>query len=176
MNYLDPIFIISLIGGLAILFLGRKLFWVYVGLLGFLVGFDLMKEYLPEQPQWIALVAGLILGIVLAMLAMAMQYIAIGLAGFLGGAYLSLQILTILPMAVSSQLQNWVPLIFGALGALFCIVMFEPALIVLSSLLGAAILAQLAPIEPILQALLMLFIAIVGMVYQFKKYKGVKAP
>jgi len=175
-DYLDPIFLVSLIGGMAILFFGRKLFWVYVGLLGFLVGFELIREYFPQQPQWFALVAGLALGVILAMLAMAMQYIAIGLAGFLGGAYLSVQILTILPIADSTQLQNWVPLIGGALGALLCMVVFEPALIVLSSLLGAAVLAQLAPIDSTLQAILMLLLALAGMGYQFKEYRGVQAP
>lgn len=174
MNYWDPMFLVSLAGGLAILFFGRKLFWLYVGLVGILLGFELVKAYLPQQPLWVALIAGIVLGAILAILAIATQFIAIGVAGLFGGAYLAMQILTLLPVTVAVQLQNWVLLLGGVLGALFCVLLFNPALIILSSLTGAAVLAQLFPIQPLFQTGLLFVIAVLGMSFQFTLYHRAK--
>ncbi|MDA1369971.1 MAG: DUF4203 domain-containing protein [Proteobacteria bacterium] len=171
MNALEPIFLISLAGGLAVLFFGRRLFWLYIGLVGVLAGFELSQTYFPDMPYWLSLTIAIILGVIMAVLAIALQYVAMALAGFVGGAYVALQIMTLLPAIDVSQLPEWLLLVPGVFGALICLVVFNPALIVLSSFTGAAVLAQLVPLDPLLQNGLMLVLALVGMGFQFVVYK-----
>lgn len=171
MNSIDPMFIISLAGGLIVLFFGRKLFWLYIGLVGALAGFELAREIFPQQSEWVFLLVGLILGVCMALLAMAFQYVAVALAGFAGGAYLALQIGVVLPGVDPANIPSWVLIIPGILGAALCIAVFNPALIVLSSLTGAALLVQLAPIEPLLQNLLLVILAVIGAGFQFANYR-----
>lgn len=171
MESLDPIFLISLAGGLTVLFFGRKLFWVYIGLLGVLGGFELTRELLPGQSEIVYLVVAVILGVAMALLAMALQYVAVALAGFVGGAYLAMLIIELLPVLQPGQLQVWILVIAGTAGALVCLFMFNPALIVLSSLTGAAILAQLAPMDALLQNAVLVLAAAIGMGFQFVVYQ-----
>lgn len=171
MSTIDPIFLLSLAGGLTILFFGRRLFWLYIGLIGVLAGFELAGQLLPQQPEWLHLISGLILGAGMALLAIAFQYAAIALAGFVGAAYLVLQVGVIFPMINPAQFPSWILFIAGIFGAGLCLLIFEPALIMLSSLTGAAILVQLAPIEPLLQNLLLVILALVGGAFQFMIYK-----
>jgi hypothetical protein len=171
MNNIDSMFTISLVGGLIVMFFGRRLFWLYIGLVGVLAGFELAHELFPQQSQWIFLLVGLVLGVCMALLAMAFQYAAIALAGFAGGAYLALQIGVVLPIVDPTQIPGWVLVIPGILGAIICVGVFEPALIVLSSLTGAALLVQLVAVEPLLQNLLLAALAVLGMGFQFVNYR-----
>ncbi|NQV70746.1 MAG: DUF4203 domain-containing protein [Pseudohongiella sp.] len=173
MGFTDPIFLISLAGGLTILFFGRKLFWLYIGFLGVLAGFELTQELFPQQSEWLYLIIGVILGAVMALLAMALQYAAVALAGFGGGAYAALQVMEILPMVQVAQMPDWILLVPGAIGALLCLVVFNPALIVLSSLTGAAILVQLIPLEPLIQNALLVLAALTGITFQFVVYQRI---
>ena len=171
MNTISPEFLISLAGGLLVLFFGRRFFWVYIGLVGLLSGFELAREMFPLQPQWVFLLAGLVLGICMAALAMAFQYVAVALAGFAGGTYLALQIAVVLPMVDPNQIHSSLLIIPGILTAIVCIVIFNPALIVLSSLTGAVLLTQLAPVDPPLQYLLLVALAAAGLAFQFMSYR-----
>lgn len=171
MNGMDPEFLISLAGGLLVLFFGRRFFWVYIGLVGLLSGFELAREMFPQQSQWVFLLAGLFLGVVMALLAMAFQYLAVALAGFAGGAYLALQIAVVVPMIEPSQIPSWVLIIPGILCAVLCVAVFNPALIVLSSLTGAVLLTQLTPIDPPLQYLVLVALAAAGLAFQFTSYR-----
>lgn len=171
MSNIDSMFAISLVGGLIALFFGRRLFWLYIGLIGVLAGFELARELFPAQSQLVFLLVGLVLGIGMALLAIAFQYVAVALAGFAGGAYLALQIGVVLPLVDPTQIPSWVLIFPGILGALLCVAVFEPALIILSSLTGAALLAQLAPTEPLFQNLLLAVLALIGMGFQFSTYR-----
>lgn len=170
MDTLDPIFLISLAGGLTVLFFGRKLFWLYVGLVGVLAGFELTQEFFPQQSQWVYLTVAIVLGVVMASVAILIQYVAVALAGFVGGAYMTLQVMDILPMVQVSQLPDWFLVIPGVLGALICLLVFNPALIILSSLTGAAVLAQLLMLEPVIQNAVLVVLALAGMAVQFVAY------
>ena len=171
MDNIDPLFLISLAGGLTILFFGRKLFWLYIGLLGVLAGFELTQQLLPQQPQWVYLAVGVVLGVAMALLAIALQYVAVALAGFVGGAYVALQVLQIIPAVQVNELSAWLLLIPGLIGAGLCLMVFNPALIVLSSVTGAALLVQLFPLDPLLQNLLLVLVAVIGIVFQFVVYR-----
>jgi len=51
----------TLIVGLAVLLLGRRLFWLFVGAVGFLAGLQWARPVLGDQPEWVIVVAALVL-------------------------------------------------------------------------------------------------------------------
>src|SRR4051812_21480878 len=83
MNLSVPI--ISVIVGVAILFFGRKLFWLFVAALGFAVGLEIAAYFMKEPPQWMTLLVALGCGVIGALLAILLQKIAIAIAGFIAG-------------------------------------------------------------------------------------------
>ena len=162
--------LVMMAGGLGILFFGRKLFWLYVGVVGMLLGFELAQNYLPDAQLWLFLICGAVLGIISAVLAILMQYVAVGLAGFVGGSYLAVQVLDILPMINVGELQWLLLLIPAVLGTIVCIMVFDLAIIFLSSLTGAVILVQLFEMNPALQNVLFLVVAVIGASVQYTVY------
>jgi hypothetical protein len=89
--------VVSIILGLAVLVLGRKLFWLFVGVAGFVFGLNLATELLGgEQADWLILAAGLAVGLLGAVVAIVVQRIAIGIASCLAresGSFLSSAVL-----------------------------------------------------------------------------------
>src|SRR5262245_52324544 len=75
----------TLIVGLAVLLFGRRLFWLFVGAVGFAVGLHVARAVLADRPEWVVLIAALILGLIGAMLAIVFQWLAVGLGGFAAG-------------------------------------------------------------------------------------------
>ena len=77
---------VTLVVGLAVLLLGRRLFWLFVGAAGFAVGFTVAPAALPNSPEWLIVLAALVLGILGAVLAILLQWLAVGLGGFAPGS------------------------------------------------------------------------------------------
>src|SRR5215216_4883207 len=78
--------LINLILGGALLITGRKLFWLFVGAIGFIIGMQLTALFW-HGPEGLAIIIGLVIGLIFAGLAIFLQTIAIGIAGFLAGGY-----------------------------------------------------------------------------------------
>ncbi|MEQ8952494.1 MAG: DUF4203 domain-containing protein [Gammaproteobacteria bacterium] len=165
-----PLILLAGASGLIMLFFGRRFFWRYIGLLGVLVGLQLAAEFIPGQPRGVAFAAAIGLGVLMALLAIALQYVAVALAGFVGGIYAGYQLLNIFPAIDTTSIPEILFLIPGVIGALFCLLLFNPGLIVLSSLTGAAILTQLFPLEALVQTLLFFVLASIGIVFQATMY------
>lgn len=157
--------IVQILGGLLLLFFGRKLFWVFVGVVGFLAGLQFGTEIMQGQPEWILLLVALVVGLVAALLAVVLQRVAVAVAGGLAGGVFAMQLATSLGAGESPY-----PLIAFVVGAIIAAILvsivFDWALIILSSLLGAAAIAQGLPLEGTLESLVMLAIAVVGVVVQ----------
>lgn len=131
----------ALILGALLLFAGRRLFWFAVGAAGFLAGFYLAWVYLGPDPWWLALGAGLLLGLAGAVLAALVQRLAVGLFGFVvGGAGAA----AIAEQAFGlTQPASWVVFVVaGIVAAILAGMLFEAALIVLSSFLGAGLVVD----------------------------------
>ena len=75
--------------GALILFFGRRLYWLAVGVLGFLMGVQLAAELLAEAQLVVQLLAAVAAGILGATLAVVFQRVAFAIGGFLAGAYLA---------------------------------------------------------------------------------------
>ena len=52
--------------GAVLLLVGRRLFWLFVGGVGFLVGFNFAGQALQEQPQWVIFSVAIGVGLVAA--------------------------------------------------------------------------------------------------------------
>jgi hypothetical protein len=123
------------VGALLLLF-GRRLYWVFVAGIGFLTGLALAPDLLPGQPEWLILFAALVAAIVGAVIAFVAQKITIGLIGFVAGGGIGIALLR--KMGLVGEGTGWVVyLIAGVVGLVLILVLFDWALILLSSLAGA---------------------------------------
>jgi hypothetical protein len=152
--------------GLLLLFLGRKLFWLFVGATGFVVGMEIAVTLVPHQNDW-AVIAGLILGLVGAIAAIFVQKIAIGIAGFLAGGYFLMTGLR--GWEIHSPDASWISfLIGGAIGALLMYAVFNWALIILSSISGAHLIVYPFALKHEVAAIAFFVLAMIGILAQGK--------
>ena len=160
--------------GVVLLAFGRRLFWLFVGAVGFVTGMRLADRFFPGQPTDTIVIFCLILGAVSAILAVTLRKIALGVAGFLAGGYLLMQLL-----AAGGQMHvhfagntpgdfaPWMAFLVGGLaGALLMNAVFTWTLIVLSSLGGAAIICESLHAAPQLVSVVFTVLAILGVVLQ----------
>lgn len=157
--------IVYVIIGLILLTSGRKLFWLFVGCVGFAIGFH-YTPYLWNVPSHhLLLVIAVIMGIIGAIVAVFFQKIAIGLAGFGAGGYIAVNLLILLDFQVGQVI--WLPyLLGGIIGALFLYLIFDWALIVVSSLAGASMIIQAVNINPGMKLGLYFILVITGGIIQ----------
>jgi hypothetical protein len=130
--------------GLAVLILGRKLFWLFVAVVGFGVAMVMVPQYLPDQHPMVIMGIAFAAGIVGAILAVLLQRLAVGVAGFVAGGYILLYLLSFFDIDLGSlQGLTWAIFIVGGIvGALLVGIIFDLALIILSSGVGAALIAH----------------------------------
>lgn len=157
--------IIRLLVGAGLLALGRKLFWFFVGGIGFVAGVALASRFLGSESDGVILLIGLVAGVVGALLTVMLQKLALGLAGFLGGGYVLLQLTELL--SLSFEGYDWLVFIVGGIiGAGLIAYLFEWALVGISSLSGAAIIADTLSLEGSLQLVVLIALAVLGIVVQ----------
>jgi hypothetical protein len=155
----------KLVLGFAALILGRRLYWLFVGIAGFLAGLELGGWALHDQPGWAALALGILLGLGGALVAVFFQYVAVGAAGFLVAAYVALRLLGQTGIPADGTVRI-VVLVAGVLGAVLVILALDWTLIVLSSLAGAALVTDALALGPALAQLVFLGLAAAGVVVQ----------
>jgi hypothetical protein len=162
--------LIFILIGLVILTLGRKLFWLLVGTVGFLVGLVLAAQWLSEQPDWVILVAALLGGIVGALLAIFVQKIAVSIAGFVVGGWALIWLLESFNLDLG-QWQWLLAIVGGIIGLILAISLFEAALIVMSVLVGTILIVQVTKLDALIAALLFLALIVLGIVVQVKMWQ-----
>lgn len=156
-----PLF--RIVSGLLLLFLGRRLFWLFVGLLGFISGMTFAARFFFNQPERFLLLIAFGCGLIGVVLALFLQKLAIAIAGFLAGAFFA----TTLMEAVSWSVAPLIPaLIGGVIGAILLSVLFDWALVFLSSATGAILIARSLPLEQPFSALAFVVLLILGIIFQ----------
>ncbi len=160
-----PVF--QILSGLVLLVSGRKLFWLFVGCLGLVSGFALATRFFGGQSDLIVLAVAVLAGILGAMLAIFVQKLAIGIAGFLGGGYIALAVAT--PFGPEPLVSLIAYLAGGLLGTLMMAIFFEWALILLSSVIGAAFIVEYIPLEKAFTLAVFLILTIAGTIMQSKQ-------
>lgn len=157
--------IFYLLAGAALLILGRKLFWLFAAIIGFLFGMSFAQQLFPGQSQTILLLIALALGVIGAILTVLVEKIAIGLAGFIAGGYLVYLLLPALSINLGSLL--WVAVIIGGvIGAVLASTMFDWALILLSSGIGASVIANHFTLPQPFPLVLLAVLFIMGVIIQ----------
>lgn len=127
--------------GICMLLFGRKLFWLFVGLVGFIYGFNISMLLLPGQPLWVFVAAALCAGILGTLLAIFLQQVIIAAAGLFAGGYLVYNLLIIAGLE-SEQIIWAASIVFGLVCAALFLRLFDWALILISSLIGALLIAR----------------------------------
>jgi len=154
--------ILQVTAGLALLILGRRLFWLALAALGFVAGMSYASDFLPGQSEGTALLIGLAAGLIGALLAVFLQKIAIGAAGFLAGGYLALGLFRLIG-AEPSALGF---LVGGVIGLVLIYPLFDWGLIILSSLAGALILVQTLDAARAVSAMAFAVAFVIGLIIQ----------
>jgi len=153
----------KLLAGLCALLLGRRLFWLFIGIGGFVLGAEIATRLFREQPQFVVLLSAVAGGVIGAVLAQRMQQLMIGVAGFIAGSYIGAELL-LAAMPYPGRMI-WFALFLGGLsGALLALTIFEWTIIVLSSVVGARLIVD--ALGPTLPASAFLCLAVVGVVIQ----------
>ena len=167
-DFADPVIrIVSILLGIVVLIAGRKLFWLTVAAVGFVIGLLLAFTFLENQPAWVTVIVALVVGGVGAILAIFLQKVAVSIAGFLMGGYVAIWLLRLFEV----NLNEWEILVFiivGIIGAILVSYLFEFALIGLSALLGAAMIVQGTNFRPEIALILFIGLVIIGTIVQLR--------
>src|SRR6201981_2376259 len=133
--------------GVVILFFGRKLFWLCVAAVGFAAGVEIAPRLVHEPSSLLALTVALVLGILGALLALFLQKVAIAVLGFLAGGKLAGAIAAAFLLHYG-QYSTIIFLVGGIVGAILMLVLFDWALIIVSSLIGAHLVQSAILLPP----------------------------
>jgi len=162
-----------LLVGIVLLLFGRKLFWLFVAVAGFVAGVEAAHYVFPHQTEVFTLSVALGLGLLGALLAVFLQKVAIAVGGFVGGGYLAAALAG--PILRSAGLRYpgvWVCFIIGGiLGAILLYIFFNWALIILSSTQGAHLILRGFATPPHYFSILFLALAIIGILIQASTYR-----
>ena len=158
-----------LAAGAVLLLLGRRVFWLVLGLLGFVAGFALAGRWLADQPRWLALAVGVAAGLVGAILALFLQKVAVALAGFLLGGAAGVWLAGHWSLAPEGQVLAFV--VAGILAAILALWLFEAALVVVSASAGAALILRAVDLRPGLELLVFFLLALVGLAVQVRGFE-----
>lgn len=164
--------LLHIAAGLALVLAGRRLFWVFVGVIGFLLGFQVGNTFFADSPM--TLLLALAVGVVAALLALGLQKIAIILGGAAAGWLLGMQ------LAVALGLGDPWGVVLGVVTAvifgLLILMIFEIALIAISSLVGASLMLEPFPLAATLWLILWIAITAVGIIVQLRLRPATTAP
>lgn len=157
--------IIQVLVAVGLLLAGRRLFWLFVGGAGFLAGFALAREVLPDQSENVRLVLSVGIGLAGAALVYVAQKIALSVGGFLAGGFLGLALVGDL-LALTDPAPAGVFLIGGVIGLVLIHVIFDWALTLLSAAAGAYVIGQLLPLGDSAQLVVVAVLAAIGIAVQ----------
>lgn len=153
------------IGALLVGF-GRRLFWVFVAGIGFVVGLNLALRFLPGIEDWVSLGVAFLAGLIGAVLVSFLQRLAIGAAGFFAGWQIAMYLIDLLRIDLGSM--DWIGGVVGGLiGIVLIAVLFDWALIFLSSIVGAIAIVDVFDMNSTMHLLLLVILSLAGILIQF---------
>ena len=162
--------IVGVLLGVVILFFGRRLFWLCVAAVGFAVGVEIAPLLVNEPSSLLALLIALVFGVLGALLAFFVQKIAIAVLGFLAGGKLAAAIAA----AFFVHYAQYSTIIFvagGIIGAILLLAVFDWALIIVSSFIGAYLVQSAIVLPPTGSTLVFVALAIIGILVQAASFR-----
>jgi hypothetical protein len=157
----------NILAGAFILFFGRRLYWVFVAVVGFVAGAQLAANFLSAQPSWVILAAGAALGLLGAIASLFLQKLVIIISGLVCGAYLGFVAFNTGRIAI----PEWAAVaIGGVVGLLLVALLFNWALVLLSSLTGASVIASnISMKDPHVTEILFYVLLVLGLIVQSRQ-------
>jgi hypothetical protein len=166
-----PVSIIRILAGLLLLILGRRLFWLFVGLVGFMAGYTFAQKFFTLSSQLLELLIAVGVGLIGILLALFLQRLAIAIGGFLAGGLFATSLLEIFNWNVSPLVLF---VIGGILGAILLSMLFDWALVFLSSISGAILITAALPLEPWMRTFVFVILVVVGILVQTRLFPAAK--
>jgi len=155
--------IADIVAGAVLLVLGRKLFWLFVAIAGFYLGFEVARAFAAEQPAWLVWTIAIGAGLIGAVLAMLLQRMGFALGGFYAGGYIAL-------LAVERFAPGAIGVgaffVGGVIGAVLAMLLMDWAIVILSCLVGAALVVPGLGLQPLAGALVYAGLVAVGIIVQ----------
>ncbi len=156
--------ILNFILGGVLLLAGRKIFWLLVGVIGFVIGVQLATRFF-HGSEITMLVAGLVLGVICALLAVFLESVAIGIVGFLGGGYILLTLAGLFNLD-----KGWMALVIfivgGLIGSALIASVLNWALILISSLAGSSMVVEALQLKNLTAGLAFVVLLAIGIIVQ----------
>lgn len=160
-----------IIGGILLLITGRKLYWLFVGVVGFILGMMMSMTYIQADAVWVHWLIAIGCGILGGILAVGLQKLAVGAAGFIAGGYGLVYFLELIGVNVGDVIWPYF-LAGGILGAILVITIFEFALILLSSIGGATLVSQYFHFADGLAIAAFLTLVLLGILMQWAAWRA----
>lgn len=157
--------ILQILLAIGLLFFGRRLYWAFVGAIGFISVTQWAMAHMQAQPEWVVLLLGLAVGVIGALLAIFLRAVGISLAGFMGGAYLFMSLAALLNLT-DPVIETVLTIVGGVLGLIFILSIFDWALIILSAFSGAMLLTSYIPVETAYLWVVLIVLLVAGIVVQ----------
>jgi hypothetical protein len=157
--------IVNVVIGIALLTTGRKLFWLFMSAVGFILGRSLAQQLLVGNPAWTVIFIAVATGLVGLIFGLYAQRFAVGLAGFLMGHYA----LVSLGLAIGFFGTGWIWLALvggGIIGATLALVSLDFAFIFLTCVAGAKVIEQTIDLNPLMSFALFTVLFGVGVTMQ----------
>lgn len=162
--------IVGVLIGIVILLFGRKLFWLCVAAVGFALGVEIAPHLVNEPSSVLALLVALALGVLGALLALFLQKIAIAVLGFFAGGKLASAIAAAFFLHYA-QYSTIIFVVGGIIGAILLLAVFDWALIVVSSFIGAYLIQSAIVLPPTGSTIVFIGLAFLGIVVQAASFR-----
>ena len=158
------------VAGLLLLLLGRQLYTALLGLLGFFVSYGMLAD-VATLPSDVRLLVAVGIGVVSALLAFVVRKVAVAVAGAMLGAGAALWASGFYGLKV--EVLWWVVTAVAALlGAWLLRQVFETALIVVSSFIGALLIVAAVGLEGLPAHAAVAVLIVAGVAFQMRRRRG----
>lgn len=166
--------VLKAVSGLISLLFGRRFFWLFLAIVGFIGGFFVGASLFPNAGTLVHILLGLILGVVGALLSQVAPVVIAAIVGFFaGGAALVALANTI--SDPSRAIALLILIVGGALSAYLVTKAFNSAIVVISSISGAAALSSLGTehlnLGGTIHFIIFLVLFVIGILFQFNLVK-----
>ena len=154
----------TLLVGAATLTLGRALFWLFLGLGGFVAGLLFATDLMAGTSEWLLFAVAVVCGFLGLIIAIFLQKLAVMVLGLLAGGYLAISI-----AETSGHSPDYWPIAFAigaVIGAASVYAFFDWALIALSACLGATLIIEELTLEPSVELLIFGGLVLFGFLIQ----------
>jgi hypothetical protein len=157
--------VLQLLFGAILLSFGRTLYWLFVGLAGFLAGMEIASSLLVQESNGLVLLWAILAGVIGALLSIFLQRATFALGGLLAGGYLAIVVGQ--SLNADTHAVSWMWFAIGAvIGCIAALYLMDWAIIGLSSLAGAAAIVDALRLGAPSAMAVLLMLAVTGVLIQ----------